>query len=231
LSEPEKIRKGERTRQRLKSAALRLFAERGVENVSIRDIQVAAGQKNNGSITYYFSSRDALIRELVSDVGKVLDAGNNQRLDRLEQQGGPHTVRDVADILLPALPQSGAPRPKEDNYMHRFFASVMISRRELLFEATAGQDRGTRRCFAYIRRLAPEMPTEILQQRLMLMLLYALSAGASMEAAMEDQEVWKNLWGHRSARSNLADTMAGIVLAPVSDETLAVLNQGAALPG
>jgi hypothetical protein len=65
----------------------------------------------------------------------------------------------------------------------------------------------------------------------MLMLLYALSAGASMEAAMEDQEVWKNLWGHRSARSNLADTMAGIVLAPVSDETLAVLNQGAALPG
>ena len=45
-----------------------------------------------------------------------------------------------------------------------------------------------------------------------------------MEAAAKDQEVWKNLWGQPSARSNLADTMAGIILAPVSDETLMMLE-------
>ena len=59
----DQLRKGERTRRRLKKTALRLFAQRGLENVSIRDIQAAAGQKNNGSITYYFASRDALIRD------------------------------------------------------------------------------------------------------------------------------------------------------------------------
>ena len=222
MNEEKQLRKGERTRRTLKSVALKLFAERGVENVSIRDIQVAAGQKNNGSITYYFASRDALIRELVSDVGKVLDKGNNDRLDALEAKGGPRKVREVMEILLPSLPVPQ--EPSEKRYMLRFFSSVMISRRELLFEATAGQDRGTRRCFAHIRRLAPAMPAEILQQRLMLVLLYGLSAGASMEAALEDQDVWKNLWGQASAKSNLSDTMAGIILAPVSEETLDLLK-------
>ncbi len=95
----------------------------------------------------------------------------------------------------------------------------MINHRELMFEATSGQDRGTRRCFAAIRKLAPEMPDEILRQRLMLMLLYGLSAGASMEAAFADQAMWRHLWGHPSAQANLADTMAGIIVAPISDET------------
>ncbi|WP_176441001.1 TetR/AcrR family transcriptional regulator [Oceanicola sp. 22II-s10i] len=218
----EKLGKGERTRRTLKSVALRLFAERGLDNVSVRDIQLAAGQKNNGSISYYFASRDALIRELVSDVGKALDAANNDRLDRLEAAGGPRAVRDITDILLPALPPPDEGRDREQTFMLRFFAAVTITRRDLLFEATDGQDRGTRRCFAWLRKLAPEMPPEILQQRLMLMLLYSISAGASMEAAAEAPEVWQNLWGQRSARSNLADTMAGMLLAPVSDETRAL---------
>lgn len=133
-------------------------------------------------------------------------------------------MREIADILLPSLPIPAKDHTKIDSYMLRLFASVLISRRKLLFEATAGQDRGTRRCFAHIARLAPDMPPSVLQHRLMLMLLYGLSASASMEAAIEDHEAWKNLWSTRSARSNLADTMAGIILAPVSAETLHLLE-------
>ena len=121
MEQAENLNKGERTRRRLKSAALRLFAEKGVENVSIRDIQLAAGQKNNGSITYYFSSRDALIRELVSDVGKILDASNNARLDALEAAGGPRSVRDVTAILIPTLPAPDTPPQSDEAYRLRFF--------------------------------------------------------------------------------------------------------------
>jgi len=216
LSEEKNLRKGERTRLRLKKTALRLFAERGVENVSIRDIQIAAGQKNNGSISYYFASRDALIREIVADIAKLLDADNNHRLDELEKRGGPKTIREVAEILLPVLP----PQADEDNpYRLRFFTAVLISRRELLFEATAGADGATRRSFRHIQRLAPEMPPEILRQRLMLMMLFALSAGASMEAARGERKGWRNLWSFESAEPNLADAMAGIITAPVSQQT------------
>lgn len=230
LKNDEKLRKGERTRRTLKKAALQLFAERGLNNVSIRDIQVAAGQKNNGSITYYFASRDALIRELVTDVGKVLDAANNERLDALEAAGGPKTLREVTDLLLPSFPLPDTAEDETADYSMRFFSTVLISHRDLLFEATAGQDRATRRIYAHIRRLAPQMPAELLQQRLMLVLLYSLSAGASMEAAQADHQAWKHLWGNRSARSNLIDTMTAIITGPVSEETMGLVDMPKLFP-
>ncbi|GAA6150299.1 TetR/AcrR family transcriptional regulator [Pseudooceanicola nitratireducens] len=223
-TEKDKLRKGERTRLRLKKTALRLFAQRGIENVSIRDIQAAAGQKNNGSITYYFSSRDALIREIVADVAAILDEDNNRRLDALEARGGPTSVREVAEILLPVVDR-GPDGDKDDLYQLQFFTSVLITRRDLLFEATADADRATRRCFRHIVRLAPDMPKEIINQRLQMMLLFALSAGASMESGQEGHRNWSSLWGQASAEHNLADIMAGMIIAPVSDKTLAAVGQ------
>ncbi|MGH2342827.1 TetR/AcrR family transcriptional regulator [Segnochrobactraceae bacterium EtOH-i3] len=221
MDESSEMKKGERTRRKLKAAALKLFALRGLDNVSVRDILDAAGQKNAGSINYHFSSRDALIRELVVDVARMLDADNNRRLDAVEAEGGPRNIREVTEILLPQL----SPEPGEDaGYTLRFFNSVLISHRDILFEATSGEDRGTRRCFAHIRRLAPDMPAEILQQRLMLVLLYGVAAASSMEAAEANQKVWKNLWGYPSARANLADTMAGLITAPISPQTAALVG-------
>ena len=216
----DQLRKGERTRRRLKKTALRLFAQRGLENVSIRDIQAAAGQKNNGSITYYFASRDALIREIVADVAAVLDQDNNRRLDALEARGGPTSVREVAEILLPIV-RRGEKDEQNDLDQLLFFTSVMISRRDLLFEATADADRATRRCFHHILRLAPEMPKEIINQRLHLMLLFALSAGASMESGKDGRRNLSSLWDRASAEHHLADIMAGMITAPVSAKTLA----------
>jgi AcrR family transcriptional regulator len=227
--EREKLRKGERTRLRLKKTALKLFAQRGIENVSIRDIQAAAGQKNNGSITYYFSSRDALIREIVTDVAKILDNDNNRRLDALEARGGPTSVREVAEILLPVVEREPEEVEVWENQL-QFFTSVLITRRDLLFEATVDADRATRRCFKHIVRLAPDMPREIINQRLQLMLLFALSAGASMESGKEGHRNWSSLWGQSSAEHNLADIMAGMIMAPVSQETLSRVGKKKTLP-
>lgn len=228
-SDKDKLRKGERTRLRLKKTALRLFAQRGIENVSIRDIQAAAGQKNNGSITYYFSSRDALIREIVADVAAILDEDNNRRLDALEARGGPTSVREVAEILLPVVARD-QDEENEGLFQLQFFTSVLITRRDLLFEATADADRATRRCFRHIVRLAPDMPKEIINQRLQMMLLFALSAGASMESGKEGHRNWSSLWDQASAEHNLADIMAGMIIAPVSEQTLAAVGQRRALP-
>lgn len=224
MSESEELRKGERTRLRLKKAALRLFVRRGLENVSIRDIQTAAGQKNNGSISYYFSSRDALIREILADIARALDEDNNRRLDALEARGGPTDIRQIAEILLPVVQRPNL-RSNEAQYQLQFFTSVLITRRDLMFEATAGADGATRRCFEHIRRLAPDMPHEILRQRLQLMLLYAVTAGAAMEAGKQDDRNWRSLWEQKSAEPNLADTMAGMIMAPLSPETLAAVGQ------
>jgi hypothetical protein len=50
-------------RRALKQVARRLIAERGVRNVSVRQIGEAAGQKNKKVVAYYFGKKDKLLRE------------------------------------------------------------------------------------------------------------------------------------------------------------------------
>ena len=86
--------------QRLKQIACRLFAERGVDGVTVREIAEAAGQRNHAAVGYHFGSKEALIRELVLDGAVLIDARRNAALDVLEAAGGPRTARAVIDLLV-----------------------------------------------------------------------------------------------------------------------------------
>ena len=46
---------------KIKRIARQLFAERGVDGVTVRDIAEASGQKNHAAVAYYFGSKDALL--------------------------------------------------------------------------------------------------------------------------------------------------------------------------
>ena len=49
------------SRDRMIRAAERLFAERGIAGVSLREIAVTAGQRNNSAVAYQFGSRQGLL--------------------------------------------------------------------------------------------------------------------------------------------------------------------------
>ena len=86
--------------ERLKGEAQRLFANRGIDGVTVRDIAKAAGQKNPAAVGYHFGSKEALIRELIVDGAKVIDARRNAQLDALEADGGPTRISQIVDILI-----------------------------------------------------------------------------------------------------------------------------------
>lgn len=54
-------RDGTATRLRIIQAAERLYAERGIDGVTLRDIGKAAGQRNTTVVQYHFGGRDGLI--------------------------------------------------------------------------------------------------------------------------------------------------------------------------
>ena len=56
------------TRQRLLDAAARLFAERGFNDVSIRQICAQAGGANVAAVNYYFRDKAGLYRELLESM-------------------------------------------------------------------------------------------------------------------------------------------------------------------
>lgn len=51
-------------RTRILVSAERLFAERGVDHVSLREIGEHAGQRNNSAVQYHFGSKQGLIQAL-----------------------------------------------------------------------------------------------------------------------------------------------------------------------
>jgi AcrR family transcriptional regulator len=56
----------EETKNQIKAAAQMLFAQRGVDGVTVQEIVNAAGQRNNAALHYHFGSKEELIRRWLS---------------------------------------------------------------------------------------------------------------------------------------------------------------------
>ncbi|MEM7310684.1 MAG: CerR family C-terminal domain-containing protein [Planctomycetota bacterium] len=89
------------TRDRLLEAAARLFAERGRELVSIRDIAAAAGVRH-GCINYHFRSKDELYHETLMRFGPA--AGRAEPPPQLPDDLSPEAARQIfAQVVRQAV--------------------------------------------------------------------------------------------------------------------------------
>ncbi|MFA5122390.1 TetR/AcrR family transcriptional regulator [Zavarzinia sp.] len=212
--------RGGDTREKIKQAARRLFAERGIDAVSIRDITKAAGQKNAGSVNYYFRSKEALIGELIADVAAIVEVERNRRVDAMEAAGGPHDMREVLAVLIDLSPLEDEVAPIGEDAI-RFMKRVMASHSELLFEAIHFDlDTATRRCVAHLRRLMPAMPPVVVGLRIRLAMLLAFAGLSSREAAVVSPDLWPAGWTAPVADANLIDALEGLLTQPPSAEAI-----------
>lgn len=193
----------------LKQVACRLFAERGVDGVTVREIAEAAGQKNHAAVGYHFGSKEALIRELVLDGAVLMDQRRNAALDELELGRGV-SVRTVCDLLVRTsidLTGSGL----EDSY-NRFIVMLSMNHRDVLMAALDGRwNSGYQRCLDHLRRLMPDMPAARKTERLVFVGAYLGSVLAGREAALADASREHPTWGSDEAVGHFAATLAAIV--------------------
>lgn len=75
--------RGEETRRRIISVALRLFAERGFEGTSTREIAKAAGV-NAPALQYYFDSKEGVYRACAEDIATTAAAHFKPVADRAQ---------------------------------------------------------------------------------------------------------------------------------------------------
>ncbi|WP_016906067.1 TetR/AcrR family transcriptional regulator [Streptomyces xiaopingdaonensis] len=84
------------TRDRLLTAAKKLFLEKGADQVSLRSVNAAAGV-NPGAVHYHFGSREGLVTALLERELRPLWAG---RLEALSSNSGTEVaVREMAAAL------------------------------------------------------------------------------------------------------------------------------------
>lgn len=94
------------TRDALVATAERLFAEHGLDAVSMRRINREAGQLNTSSIHYYFGSREAVVEAVVE---RRMSGVNQRRLAMIEQtKGQPIELADIVACYVRPLADVGA---------------------------------------------------------------------------------------------------------------------------
>lgn len=95
-------RSAEDTRSRLIEAAERLFAERGIDGVSLREINQAAGARNAIAVQYHFKDRAGVLMAILARHHPSIEAFRHRLLDEYEA-GEAKEVRLLAGALVRPL--------------------------------------------------------------------------------------------------------------------------------
>lgn len=200
--------------EHLKRVACRLFAEHGIDGVTVRQIADAAGQKNHGAVGYHFGSKEALVREILIDGAIIIDEKRNTLVSALEAVGGPRTVREVVDLVIDtSIDVFGGP-PAEEAYV-RFVMMLNLTHRALFFDTVSDRwSDGYKRCLTHFRRLMPDIPLDAKNQRLLFFGSALRSVLAMREGALADTSRPHPMWGSRGALEHFAQLMTALLEAP-----------------
>jgi AcrR family transcriptional regulator len=95
--------RGEATRELILLTAERLFAERGIEAVPLRDIGLAADQKNNFAVQYHFGDRENLVQAIAEYRARSLIEINTRLIADLVTGGQVPLVGDFVRAFVTAL--------------------------------------------------------------------------------------------------------------------------------
>jgi AcrR family transcriptional regulator len=111
---------GRETRRLLVRTAERLFAEQGIDAVSLRQISTAAGLRMAGAVAYHFGDKAGLIRAIIDDRVARIDERRRAMLAELEEQGRTCDLRAVAEVgIRPSVEEIG-----ETGYYFRFLVQL-----------------------------------------------------------------------------------------------------------
>ncbi len=95
------------TREKLMDAARRLYADRGVFNVSLAEVVREAGQRNTSAIHYHFGSREHLLLAIMDPQVHTLRARRDELVAKARLAQGPAVVVDALVRPLVELAREG----------------------------------------------------------------------------------------------------------------------------
>jgi AcrR family transcriptional regulator len=93
-------RSGEESRTALLDAAERLFAIHGVETTSLRDIAIAAGQRNNSATQYHFVDREGLVAAVFTRRMDEINERRIQMISEVDRNGQDGDIVALASALM-----------------------------------------------------------------------------------------------------------------------------------
>ena len=212
------------TRERILETAERLFAERGIDQTSVRRINMAAGQRNASATSYHFGSRDALLAAVLEYRREAINARRLELLQELRRRGRDGELRALVEVLVHPLAERLGHRREGDHYIRVIAQATGHPRYHRLMQSRLPHGSGLEQLLELLRACLPELPEDILRQRF----------GMALRQVCNELADFQRLYLARSKAgtasiplfvSHLDDVIAGIFAAPVSAATLAEMKR------
>ena len=208
----------ESTKLRLISSAEHLFADRGIEGVSLREINTAAGQRNSTALQYHFEDRYGLLRAVLRKHASAVDVVRHVMLDEYQSSG-----RDDLRALAEALVRPSATKLDDPDGGRAYLQinAQVLNRPELRFDERARSNPrdSINRWRLLVGPLLPDVAVRRLHHRFTAIRVSSteLARRAASTPRRDDQLF----------TSHLVDLVAALLAAPVSTQTAALLRDRA----
>ncbi|MDT2005541.1 TetR/AcrR family transcriptional regulator [Rhodococcus opacus] len=175
--------RGDATRQLLLTTAEKLFAERGIAAVPLRDIGAAAGQKNHAVVQYHFGDKENLVGEIVAYRAAIGEERRVEMFTDLVVRGEPR-VSDLVRVFV--LPLAG--HLEAGNHYLAFMSRYIIEHGGYtglgLNTASAIPSTTVTTLRSLLGRLLSDLPDEVLDERWMLTLTSTVHTLARYQAVL-----------------------------------------------
>ena len=198
------------TRELLLDSGERLFAVHGIDGVSLREIGLAANQRNNGATQYHFGDKAGLVRAIFERRAATVNDRRLQLLDEAVQQG-----RDSVTQLVSAFVEPLAEQLQQGNWYVSFLSRLQADhqRDEMLQPVPDEVNTGFDRVRRQLRRNhLRSVPANIFANRMRLMVNLAIDALADHQAQVARAE--RGTLPLRDFVDDLVDAISGLLSAP-----------------
>jgi len=198
-------------------AAEKLFAINGLENVSVRAIIVGAGQKNESALQYHFGNRQGLVRALQVQRNSEVNAKRAELLRDMHQRDHQLTLREACTLMVkPAFLLCRTDNSFRD-FLGVFGQLLLSSSRSVVSTLEEHEVEAMREMKDMLKSCSSHLDEELFETR-----FENTARFATLSMSRRAQE--KGSFRGKTADffiNNLVDTMAAMMAAKPSRETLA----------
>jgi AcrR family transcriptional regulator len=153
------------TRTKLILVAERLFGERGIDAVPLREVVAAAGQRNASALGYHIGGREELVLAILEFRRAAVDGRRVELLDEYARAGIEMDEGAIAAGVIIPLVELMLSDPRGGNYLRFLSQAYVTERPESTYRSTGQNDRGMRRCYKLYRARHAELPSRVLVER------------------------------------------------------------------
>ncbi len=211
----------EGTRDRILSAAAALFAERGIDAVSLVEVGAAAGQRNRSAVQYHFRDKEGLLAAIRERHAPAIERRRAGMLDVLEAKRAP-SLRQLVEVLVLPIADKIREGPEGEAYVRINATMIGHPSRPLIREETTRRQATNARLMKLIAGATPALPEPLFGPRMVLvtgLVFHGLVDQARLAGRRSGDAAWS------LAVSHLIDCVVAVLRAPVSEETRAPMER------